>query len=112
MIFCAKIRGSSGSMSTMSTMNDSTSCLLCFGLPLRMHKNFFRKSTPNRHATGTGPRSHSRYAPESTVTSKRGRKPVVTSERVQLICEMLARGESERAACLRAGIGLNGLECG
>jgi hypothetical protein len=44
---------------------------------------------------------------ESTVaTRKRGRKPVVTPKRVQLICEMLARGESERAACLRAGIGL------
>jgi hypothetical protein len=30
----------------------------------------------------------------------------VTTERVQLTCELLARGESERAACLRAGIGL------
>lgn len=47
--------------------------------------------------------------PESTAaTPKRGRKPVVTPERVQLICQMLARGETERAACLRAGIGLTG----
>ena len=37
---------------------------------------------------------------------KRGRKPVVTAERVQTICELLARGESECSACLRAGIGL------
>jgi hypothetical protein len=45
--------------------------------------------------------------PESTTAkAKRGRKPVVTPERVQLICEMLARGESEQAGCLRAGIGL------
>ena len=45
--------------------------------------------------------------PESAAaTPKRGRKPVVTQSRVQLICEMLAHGESERAACLRAGIGL------
>ena len=42
----------------------------------------------------------------SRATLKRGRKPVVTHERVQLICQMLARGESERAGCLRAGIGL------
>jgi hypothetical protein len=44
--------------------------------------------------------------PSSCVTPKRGRKPVVTPERVQLICQLLARGESEQAACLRAGIGL------
>ena len=37
---------------------------------------------------------------------KRGRKTVVTPDRVQTICELLARGESERSACLRAGIGL------
>ena len=37
---------------------------------------------------------------------KGGRKPVVTTERVQMICELLARGESERSACIRAGIGL------
>ena len=37
---------------------------------------------------------------------KRGRKPVVTPERVQTICELLAWGESELSACLRAGIGL------
>jgi hypothetical protein len=37
---------------------------------------------------------------------KRGRKPVVTTERVQMICELLARGESERSASIRAGIGL------
>jgi hypothetical protein len=39
-------------------------------------------------------------------TRRRGRKRVVTAERVQLICELLARGESECAACTRAGIGL------
>jgi hypothetical protein len=33
-------------------------------------------------------------------------KPVVTPERVNMICELLSRGESERSACLRAGIGL------
>jgi hypothetical protein len=44
--------------------------------------------------------------PEGTVaTRKRGRKPVVTPERVQLICELLMHGESERSACIRAGIG-------
>ena len=37
---------------------------------------------------------------------KRGRKPVVTPERTQTICELLARGESERSGCMRAGIGL------
>jgi hypothetical protein len=42
----------------------------------------------------------------AAATPKRGRKPVVTAERVQLICEMLARGESECTACLRVGIGL------
>ena len=40
------------------------------------------------------------------MTAKRGRKRVVTSERVQLICELLASGESESSACKRAGIGL------
>jgi hypothetical protein len=37
---------------------------------------------------------------------RRGRKPVVTPERINMICELLARGESERLACMRAGIGL------
>jgi hypothetical protein len=37
---------------------------------------------------------------------KRGRKPVVTPERVQMICGLLAHGESEKSACIRAGIGL------
>jgi hypothetical protein len=37
---------------------------------------------------------------------KRGRKPVVTPERVKIICELLAHGESEKSACIRAGIGL------
>jgi hypothetical protein len=36
---------------------------------------------------------------------RRGRKPVVTPERVNMICELLARGESEHSACIRAGIG-------
>jgi hypothetical protein len=50
----------------------------------------------------------SRATPTESATArpKRGRKPVVTPERVELICRMMARGESERAACLRAGIGL------
>jgi hypothetical protein len=44
--------------------------------------------------------------PEGRVaTRKRGRKPVVTPERINTICELLARGESERSACIRAGIG-------
>jgi hypothetical protein len=42
----------------------------------------------------------------SRASVKRGRKPVVTPERVNMICELLARGESERSACIRAGIGL------
>ena len=37
---------------------------------------------------------------------KRGRKPVVTPERVEMICELLAHGESEKSACIRTGIGL------
>jgi hypothetical protein len=37
---------------------------------------------------------------------KRGRKPVVTPERVQIICGLVAHGESEKSACIRAGIGL------
>jgi hypothetical protein len=36
---------------------------------------------------------------------KRGRKPVVTPERVQTICELMAQGETEKSACIRAGIG-------
>ena len=36
---------------------------------------------------------------------KRGRKPVVTPQRLNTICELLTRGESERSACIRAGIG-------
>jgi hypothetical protein len=41
-----------------------------------------------------------------TLTAKRGRKRVVTPERVEKICEALTQGESETAACLRVGIGL------
>jgi hypothetical protein len=37
---------------------------------------------------------------------KRGRKPVVTPERVEMICGLIAKGESEKSACIRAGIGL------
>lgn len=37
---------------------------------------------------------------------KRGRKPVVTPERVEMICGLLAKGESEQSACIGAGIGL------
>jgi hypothetical protein len=36
---------------------------------------------------------------------KRGRKPVVTPEKVQVICDLLSHGETERGACIRAGIG-------
>jgi len=42
----------------------------------------------------------------SSQPRKRGRKPVVTPERVRIICELLAHGESEKSACIRAGIGL------
>src|SRR6266481_556252 len=50
--------------------------------------------------------SHAK-SPENVVAGiRRGRKRVVTPERVEVICELLARGETERAACLRAGIGL------
>jgi hypothetical protein len=41
----------------------------------------------------------------SRASLKRGRKPVVTAERINTICELLTRGESERSACIRAGIG-------
>ena len=36
---------------------------------------------------------------------KRGRKGVVTLERIKLICDLLAHGETELGACIRAGIG-------
>src|SRR5436190_8272853 len=59
---------------------------------------------PNVESTQSA--SHA-TAPENVpITVKRGRKPVATPDRVKLICELLARGESESAACLRAGIGL------
>jgi hypothetical protein len=45
------------------------------------------------------------HAKESRLR-KRGRKPVVTPERVLLICRLIAHGESEKSACIRAGIGL------
>lgn len=37
---------------------------------------------------------------------KRGRKPIVTPERVRVICEALSNGDSESLACMRAGISL------
>jgi hypothetical protein len=37
---------------------------------------------------------------------KTGRKPIVTSARVDLICSLLAEGESETAGCRLAGVGL------
>jgi hypothetical protein len=58
------------------------------------------KAKSNDGASRATPTENTAAAP------KRGRKPVVTPERVQLICEMLALGETECAACLRAGIGL------
>jgi hypothetical protein len=42
----------------------------------------------------------------SSQARKRGRKPVVTPERVEMICGLIAHGESEKSACVRAGIGL------
>ena len=42
----------------------------------------------------------------SSQPRKRGRKRVVTPERAKIICELLAHGESEKSACIRAGIGL------
>jgi len=41
-----------------------------------------------------------------SATRKRGRKPVVTPDRVKMICELIAHGESEKSGCIRAGIGL------
>jgi hypothetical protein len=41
-----------------------------------------------------------------TLTAKRGRRRVVTPQRVEKICDALAQGQSETAACLRVGIGL------
>jgi hypothetical protein len=55
------------------------------------------KDDASRAGVGEGSNSQSR---------KRGRKPVVTPERVEIICELLAHGESEKSACIRAGIGL------
>jgi hypothetical protein len=57
-----------------------------------------------------GDASRARPAEDSTHLAesqprKRGRKPVVTPEKVQMICELLARGETERGACIRAGVG-------
>lgn len=49
--------------------------------------------------------SRAREIGESCQLGKRGRRPVVTPERVRIICELLAHGETERAACIRAGIG-------
>lgn len=42
---------------------------------------------------------------EGSQSRRRGRKAVVTPERVKLICDLLAHGETERGACIRAGIG-------
>lgn len=42
---------------------------------------------------------------EGCQSLKRGRKRVVTAEKVQMICGLLAIGETERSACIRAGIG-------
>ena len=42
----------------------------------------------------------------SSQPRKRGRKPVVMPERVEIICGLIAKGESEKSACIRAGIGL------
>ena len=45
-------------------------------------------------------------AAEGIIAAKRGgRKPVVTPARKTFICELLAKGSTEKAACLRAGIG-------
>lgn len=35
---------------------------------------------------------------------RRGRKPVVTREKVHMICALIAKGKTEKAACIRAGI--------
>jgi hypothetical protein len=58
--------------------------------------------------TASDDASCARATDEATVDrqlSKRGRKAVVTPERVKLICALLARGETELGACIRAGIG-------
>lgn len=54
--------------------------------------------------TDTSP-AHSQARAVDPKPPKRGRKPVVTPRRVQLICELIATGQTERAACIRAGIG-------
>ena len=43
--------------------------------------------------------------PGNAISYRRGRKTVVTPERQALICELLTKGETEEAACVRAGIG-------
>lgn len=48
--------------------------------------------------------AHTRARAVPPYSKKRGRRHAVTPERVQMICAMLADGESERAGCLRAGI--------
>lgn len=52
----------------------------------------------------------SRVRPEETTTNlqnqlKRGRKTVVTQERAAVVCEVISKGGSERAGCLKATIG-------
>jgi hypothetical protein len=59
------------------------------------------KVKADHEASRARQREHARAQPR-----KRGRKPVVTPERVRIICELLAHGESEKSACIRAGIGL------
>ena len=39
--------------------------------------------------------------------AKRGRKSVVTPERIAVVCGLLASGQTETAGCLKAGIGLS-----
>jgi hypothetical protein len=61
---------------------------------------------PKAEADDDASRAGLREDSKLLVRKKRGRKPVVTPERVQTICGLIARGESERSACIRAGIGL------
>lgn len=60
---------------------------------------------PKMKSEGDASRATLSEDAENCQPRKRGRKRVVTADKVQMICRLLALGETEWAACLRAGIG-------
>lgn len=49
--------------------------------------------------------AHARARAMTPPIQRRGRRPAVTEEKVQLVCDRLREGDTEQAALLRAGIG-------